>query len=185
MLASSLAEYVRAGRVSAEEVTIGALERAEAQAGLNLFITIAHEAARRRARELDARRLAGEELGPLAGVPVVVKDNICTAGLRTTAASASLAEFVPPYSATVVRRLEQAGAVVIAKSNCDEFGMGSSNERSYFGPAKNPWEPSRVPGGSSGGSAAAVAAGVVPLALGTDTRRLGAPTGQLLRRMGL
>jgi len=169
MLASSLAEYVRAGRVSAEEVTIGALERAEAQAGLNLFITIAHEAARRRARELDARRLAGEELGPLAGVPVVVKDNICTAGLRTTAASASLAEFVPPYSATVVRRLEQAGAVVIAKSNCDEFGMGSSNERSYFGPAKNPWEPSRVPGGSSGGSAAAVAAGVVPLALGTDT----------------
>lgn len=169
MLAASLAEYVRTGRVSAEEVTIEALERAEAQADLNLFITIAHQAALGRARELDARRQAGEELGPLAGVPIVVKDNICTAGLRTTAASASLAEFVPPYSATVVRRLEQAGAVVIAKSNLDEFGMGSSNERSYFGPAKNPWDASRVPGGSSGGSAAAVAAGVVPLALGTDT----------------
>jgi aspartyl-tRNA(Asn)/glutamyl-tRNA(Gln) amidotransferase subunit A len=166
---AAIAEDVRAGRVSAEEVTIQALERAEAQVNLNLFITIAHEAALGRARELDARRLAGLELGPLAGVPVVVKDNICTAGLRTTAASASLAEFVPPYSATVVERLEQAGAVVIAKSNLDEFGMGSSNERSYFGPARNPWDPSRVPGGSSGGSAAAVAAGVVPMALGTDT----------------
>lgn len=169
MFAHSLAEQVRAGRSSAEAVIAEALKRAEAQTDLNLFITIAHEAAMRRARELDARRLAGEQLGPLAGVPVVVKDNICTAGLRTTAASASLAEFVPPYSATVVERLEQAGAVVIAKSNLDEFGMGGSNEQSYFGPAKNPWDPTRVPGGSSGGSAAAVAAGVAPLALGTDT----------------
>lgn len=168
--AYEIAEAVRSHKVSAESVTRAALARAErVQAGLNAFITIASEPALRRARALDARLRAGETLGPLAGVPVVVKDNICTAGIRTTAGSKSLEHFVPPYSATVVERLERAGAVVIAKSNLDEFGMGSSNENSAFGAAKNPWDPTRVPGGSSGGSAVAVATGVAPLALGTDT----------------
>ncbi len=138
-----------------------ALRRAEAAASLNAFITLIPEAA----TTPDAARAQG----PLAGVPVAVKDNICTAGVRTTAGSNSLRGFVPPYSATVVERLEAAGAVVIGKTNLDEFGMGSSNESSAFGPARNPWNPDYVPGGSSGGSAAAVAAGVVPFALGTDT----------------
>ena len=167
--AYQIAEEVRSGRVSAEEVVRGALGRAESvQKDLNAFITIAHDAALARARRLDEKLSAGETLGPLAGVPIVVKDNICTAGIRTTAGSKSL-DFVPPYSATVVARLEAAGAVVIAKANLDEFGMGGSGENSAFGATRNPWDPSKVPGGSSSGSAAAVSAGVAPLALGTDT----------------
>jgi len=169
MTAFEIAGAVRQGGRSAEETVREALARAEAAQGvLNAFITLAPDALAK-ARVLDAKRAAGEALGPLAGVPVAIKDNLCTAGLRTTAGSRSLEGFVPPYSATVVARLEAAGAVVFGKTNLDEFGMGSSNENSAFGPARNPWDPARVPGGSSGGSAAAVAAGVVPLALGTDT----------------
>jgi len=166
--ASETAAAVRSGELSAEASVREALGRAEATGSLNAFITILPEALGR-ARDLDARRAAGETLGPLAGVPVALKDNLCTAGVRTTAGSKSLAGFVPPYSATVVARLEAAGAVVIGKTNLDEFGMGSTNENSAFGPVRNPHDLERVPGGSSGGSAAVVAAGITPLALGTDT----------------
>lgn len=164
-----LAREVRAGTRSATSVVEDALQRADAASPLNALLTVAGDRARERARAVDRAVARGEDPGPLAGVPVVVKDNICLEGVRTTAGSRSLETFVPPYSATAVVRLERAGAIVIAKSNLDEFGMGSSNENSAFGPVRNPWDPERVPGGSSGGSAAAVAAGVVPLALGTDT----------------
>lgn len=167
--AYEIADDVRSGRTTAEAVVREAVARAErVQAELNAFITIASDEALQQARAVDAAVRDGKNL-PLAGVPVVVKDNICTKGVRSTAGSKILEGFVPPYSATVVERLEAAGAVVIAKSNLDEFGMGSSNEASAFGAVRNPWNPSRVPGGSSGGSAVAVAAGVVPIALGTDT----------------
>ncbi len=169
-LAFQIAEQVRAAQLSAQAVVSEALSRAElVQQNLNAFISIAHEQALCQAQALDERIRAGESVGRLAGVPVVVKDNICTKGIRSTAASKSLEHFVPPYNATVIERLLAEDAIIIAKSNLDEFGMGSSNENSAFGAARNPWDPARVPGGSSGGSAIAVAAGVVPLALGTDT----------------
>ena len=168
--AFEIAREVSDGSTTAESVTKKALENAKrVQEGLNAFITIVDDYALRRAKEIDAKYQKGEQLGVLAGVPIVIKDNICTKGILTTAASKSLKDFVPPYSATVVRRLEQADAIIIAKSNLDEFGMGSSNEYSAFGAARNPWDPSRVPGGSSGGSAIAVSTQVAPIALGTDT----------------
>lgn len=168
--AAAIADSVRSGRSSAVATVAAALERAQAAQDLsNAFVTIAEEAALAAASRLDERLAAGEDVGPLAGVPLVVKDNLATAGIRTTAGSRLLAEFVPPYDATVVGRLTAAGAVVIGKSNLDEFGMGSGNENSTFGPVLNPLDPTRVAGGSSGGSAAAVAADVAPLALGSDT----------------
>ncbi len=160
---------LKQGLYSVENLTRDVLAKAEVvQKDLNAFITLSSQALER-AQQLDQRLARGEEVGPLAGVPIVVKDNINTKGLRTTAGSKSLEHFVPPYNATVVERLEQAGAIIIAKANLDEFGMGGSNENSAYGPVKNPWNPEFVPGGSSGGSAVAVAAGVTPIALGTDT----------------
>ncbi|MGQ0848419.1 MAG: Asp-tRNA(Asn)/Glu-tRNA(Gln) amidotransferase subunit GatA [Actinomycetota bacterium] len=146
------------------------LDRASmTEAELHCFLTIDHEGARTAAAAADDRLAAGRPLGQLDGIPVAVKDNFCTRGLATTCSSQILAGYRPPYDATVVTRLRQAGAVLVGKTNLDEFAMGSSTENSAFGPTRNPWDPSRVPGGSSGGSAAAVAIGSVLGAFGSDT----------------
>ena len=155
------------GDIGSLELTQACLERIEDRnPELNAFLTVCGESALEQARRADAARADG---GPLAGIPIAHKDIFCTRGVRTTAGSRILDNFVPPYDATVVERLAQAGAVLIGKTNMDEFAMGSSSETSYAGPVLNPWNLSRSPGGSSGGSAAAVAAGLVPAATGTDT----------------
>jgi aspartyl-tRNA(Asn)/glutamyl-tRNA(Gln) amidotransferase subunit A len=136
---------------------------------LNAFLEIDREGAVQRAAEIEKSGAAGAGSPVLAGVPVAVKDNICVRGMQASCGSRILGDYHPPYNATVIERLINAGAVIIGKTNCDEFAMGSSNENSAFGPVKNPWDTTRVPGGSSGGSAAAVAAGIVPVALGSDT----------------
>jgi aspartyl-tRNA(Asn)/glutamyl-tRNA(Gln) amidotransferase subunit A len=168
--ASAIREQVAAGHVSATEICREHLARIEQQnPRLNAFNTVMAERALARAADIDRRRAAGERLGALAGVPVALKDNLCVRGVRTTASSRILDDFRPPYDATVVAKLESADAVIVGKTNCDEFAMGSSNENSAFGPVKNPWALDRTPGGSSGGSAAVVAARLAPLALGSDT----------------
>ena len=162
-------DAVSSGARAAVDVCREALSRLEAlDAGLHAFNTVTAERALARAAEIDRDRAAWRD-APLAGVPVALKDNLCVRGVRTTASSRILDSFVPPYDATVVARLEAAGAVVIGKTNCDEFAMGSSTENSAFGPSRNPWARDRTPGGSSGGSAVAVAAGITPLAIGSDT----------------
>ncbi len=160
-----------AGReASAREIAEEALRIArEENPKTNAYLTLSEERALAAAARVDEALARGEDPGPLAGVPVAVKDNIVTRGLRTTCGSRLLAHFVPPYDATAVERLEAAGAVLIGKTNLDEFAMGSSNENSAFGPVRNPAAPDRVPGGSSGGSAAAVAQGIAVAALGSDT----------------
>jgi aspartyl-tRNA(Asn)/glutamyl-tRNA(Gln) amidotransferase subunit A len=166
---AGLARQLEAREVSSHELTQRALDRiAASQPVLNAFITVTPEQALAAADAADARRARGET-GPLLGIPLAHKDIFCTAGVPTTCASKMLAGFVSPYDATVVERLNAAGVVTVGKANMDEFAMGSSNETSFFGPVKNPWGLARSPGGSSGGSAAAVAAGLVPAATGTDT----------------
>lgn len=165
---TKIAEDLAAGRCSSCELVDDALARIKTHAALNTFITLDEEAARRDAEAADRARRAGGR-GMLAGVPIAHKDIFCTAGVKTTCASRMLADFVPPYDATVVRKMKAAGCIMVGKTNMDEFAMGSSNETSYFGPVRNPWDRERVPGGSSGGSAAAVAARLVPAATGTDT----------------
>jgi aspartyl-tRNA(Asn)/glutamyl-tRNA(Gln) amidotransferase subunit A len=168
--ALSLRDDIAAGRRSAVETCRETLDRiAAVNPALNAFNLVDADRALARAAEVDRQRAAGATLGPLAGVPVAVKDNLCVRGMRTTASSRILDTFVPPYDATVVARLEAAGAVIVGKTNCDEFAMGSSNENSAYGAVHNPWALDHTPGGSSGGSAAAVAARCVPLALGSDT----------------
>src|SRR5437763_15822896 len=162
-------DAVRARDRAAAVVCRDALARiASANPTLNAFNTIVADRALARAEAID-RDFDRWRSAPLAGVPVAIKDNICTCGLRTTASSRILERFVPPYDATVVARLEHACAVIVGKTNCDEFAMGSSNETSAFGPVRNPWALDRIPGGTSGGSAAAMAGGLAPCALGSDT----------------
>ena len=166
---AQLARGLRQRKFSATELARSLLGRIErAQGALNAFISIEAETALAAAAEAD-RQLAAGDAPPLTGVPIAHKDIFCTAGTRTTCGSKMLENFVSPYDATVVSRLRAAGVVVLGKTNMDEFAMGSSNETSHFGPVRNPWDPTRVPGGSSGGSAAAVAARLVPAATATDT----------------
>jgi aspartyl-tRNA(Asn)/glutamyl-tRNA(Gln) amidotransferase subunit A len=164
--ALEIATAVRSGATTAVEVCSAFLERAQRlNPTLHAFETL--DAGR--ALDLAAAVDRGAAGGALAGVPIALKDNICTRGLRTTAGSRALADYIPPYDAAVVERLERAGAIVIGKTVCDEFAMGSSTDYSASGPARNPWALDRTPGGSSGGSAAAVAARLAPVALGSDT----------------
>ena len=174
LTAREISAGVRRGERSASAVTEAYLRRIQTvEPRVRAFLEVHEEEARKRAEEIDLRVSRGEDPGPLAGVPVALKDNLALAGHRLTCGSRILADHRSPFTATAVERLLAAGAVVVGKTNLDEFAMGSSCESSAFGPTRNPWrldeEPGRVPGGSSGGSAAAVAAGCVPLALGTDT----------------
>lgn len=167
---SSALDLLNKGEVSAVELAEASLRRIEdLDETIKAFVTVTRESALNAAAGIDEKRKNGETLGPLAGIPMALKDNICTKGIRTTCSSKILHNFVPPYDATVTELLYRSGAVLAGKTNLDEFAMGSSTENSGYFVTRNPWDTSRVPGGSSGGSAAAVAAGMSLFALGTDT----------------
>jgi aspartyl-tRNA(Asn)/glutamyl-tRNA(Gln) amidotransferase subunit A len=167
--ASGLLAEMNAGKITSEEIVRSLLERSQREKRLNVFVHLDPDRVLTQARAIDSRRKTGKPLGPLAGVPIAIKDVLCVEGEPTTCGSRMLQSFRPPYDATVIAKLRGAGAVLFGKTNMDEFAMGSSTENSAYGPTLNPWDETRVPGGSSGGSAAAVAAGLAPLALGTDT----------------
>ncbi|NBH14165.1 Asp-tRNA(Asn)/Glu-tRNA(Gln) amidotransferase subunit GatA [Lachnospiraceae bacterium] len=170
LTAVALGKKIRAGEVTAQEAVQASLEAIQQkEEQIHSFVTIDQEGALSRAREVQKKIEAGMLTGPLAGVPVALKDNLCTKGMLTTCSSKMLNNFIPTYTAEAVLNLEKAGAVIIGKTNMDEFAMGSTTETSAFGATKNPWNTDYVPGGSSGGSCAAVAAGEVPYALGSDT----------------
>ena len=170
MEATEIAEKVSSGEVSARSVVEHHIETInKIESDVNAFNLVTAEQALIDADEIDSKIASGETLGPLAGVPISIKDNLCTRGVETTCSSKILEGWKPPYNATVIEKLKEAGAVIMGKTNLDEFAMGSSTENSAFGPTKNPHNLELVPGGSSGGSAAAVAAGFSPLALGSDT----------------
>ncbi len=170
MTALETSAAIKAGQITAVDAVravIGQIESTDKE--INAYITVNGEDALKKAAEVQEKIESGALTGPLAGVPFAVKDNICTKGLKTTCASKILGDFAPVYNATVVERLENAGAIVLGKLNMDEFAMGSTSETSYYGACKNPWDTSKVPGGSSGGAAAAVAAKSAAIALGSDT----------------
>ena len=170
LTAHELADKLSARELSARELVDAVLDRiAQTEPAVHAFVTVTADAARAQADAMDAKRMAGETLSPLAGIPLALKDNLCTQGIQTTCSSRILEGFSPPYSATVVDKLHAAGSVFVGKANLDEFAMGSSTENSAFGPSRNPWRLEAVPGGSSGGSTAAVAAGEAVWALGSDT----------------
>jgi len=170
MTASDIRRRIASGEIKAREVIAASLKRMdELEETLNAIITRRDDAALEKADKIDEMIASGSDTGRLAGVPVVIKDNMCMNGVRTTCASRILGNWKPPFTATAVEELEKEGAIVIGKTNMDEFAMGSSTEHSAFGPCSNPWDTERVPGGSSGGSATSVAAGYAPLALGSDT----------------
>ncbi len=164
-----LADLRNDGSTSRQRVEFSVNAAEKLNETLNAFLQIDRSGALRRAEEIDKNPQQFTQELPLRGVPIAIKDNICVRGLQTSCGSKILGDYHPPYNATVIERLQNAGAIVIGKTNCDEFAMGSSNENSAFGPVRNPWDTTRVPGGSSGGSAASVAAGIVPVALGSDT----------------